>query len=203
MTKIIGTIMIVLLANFAFSQSADSSKIRKDNFNNYDELKEKQKKAGIDILTYVDSIFNYQVKVPNWLHLKETGSKFIWGGTLPPVDSIENAIAIKSFDKKKYKSLIDFENYVVNNLVVGQSPSWSSTHKFMGKKELGKYKDIGDAYKVYLLWGNMVYHCEYILLETKTAYLWIDYTSTEGTFDKNLNKFNEFMDGFSTTSFTN
>jgi hypothetical protein len=71
----------------------------------------------------------------------------------------------------------------------------------MGKKELGKYNDIGDSYKVYLMRDNLLYHCEYVLVETKSAFLWIDYTSTQETFDKNFAKFLEFMSGFKVTNF--
>lgn len=120
---------------------------------------------------------------------------------MPAVEGIENAIVIKSFDKKDYKSLKDFNKYIVEDLVFGQSPPWSNSHKFMGKKDLGIYKNIGDAYKVYLMRGKQMYHCEYVLLETNTAYLWIDFTSTEETFDKNFDKFEEFMNGFKVTNF--
>jgi hypothetical protein len=168
---------------------------------NYDELRDKQREAGIDILTYLDSTFNFQVQVPNWLNLKETGTAFAWGGTLPAVEGIENAILIKVFGKNDYKSIVEFRKYIVDDLVFGQTSPWSNSHKFMGKKELGKYKNIGDAYKVYLMQGKLMYHCEYILVETKTAYLWIDFTSTQETFDKNIDKFHEFMSGFKTTNF--
>ncbi|MNY73579.1 hypothetical protein D3C86_2123990 [compost metagenome] len=73
----------------------------------------------------------------------------------------------------------------------------------MGKKDLGKYKNIGNAYKVYLMRGKLMYHCQYVLLETKTAYLWIDFTSTQETFDKNIDKFEEFMKGFKIINSTN
>lgn len=173
----------------------------KDTFNNYDELRDKQQKSGIIEITYVDSTFNFQVAVPNWLQLIETGSNYLWGGTLPAVEGIENAILIKSFDKKNYKSINDFKKYIVEDVVFGQSPPWSNFNKSMGKKDLGKYKNIGDTYKVYWMRDNLIYHCQYILLETKTAYLWIDFTSTEETFEKNFDKFEEFMNGFKVTNF--
>ena len=201
MKKAILTLLLMLSIVVTFGQTTDSTKVKKDTFNNYDELRDKQHKAEVDTLTYVDSTFNFQVKVPNWLYLMETGSVYLWGGTLPAVDDIENAIVIKAFDKKDYKSLKDFKKYVVDDLVFGQTPPWSNSHEFMGKKELGKYKSIGDAYKVYLMRGKLMYHCEYVLLETKTAYLWIDFTSTQETFDKNIDKFDEFMNGFRVTNF--
>ena len=200
MTKIILILITTFSIGLTFGQTADSIKVKKDTFDNYDELRDKQYKAGIKTLTYVDSTFNFQIVVPNWLRLVETGSVNIWGGTLPAVEGIENAIAIKSFDKKDYKSLNDFKKYIIEDNVFGQSPPWSNSHIFMGKKNLGKYKDIGDAYKVYLMREKLMYHCEYVLLETATAYLWIDFTSTQETFDKNIDKFDEFMNGFKVTN---
>jgi len=200
MTKIILTLILTCITGLSFGQTSDSANVKKDTFHDYDELRDKQLKAEIDTLTYVDSTFNYQVTVPDWLHLIESGVN-LWGGTLPAVDGIENAIGIKSFDKKDYKSITDFKKFVVEDLVFGQMPPWSKSHIFMGKKDLGKYKNIGDAYKVYLMQGKLMYHCEYVLLETKTAYLWIDFTSTQETFDKNIDKFDEFMKGFKITDF--
>lgn len=200
MKKLILTILSICSIGLTIGQTSDSNKVKNDSFSNYDELRDKQYKAEVEILTYVDSTFNFQVIVPNWLHLFE-GGIYAWGGTLPPVEGIENAIVIKSFDKKVYKSLKAFKKYIVEDFVFGQSAIWNNSHKFMGKKDLGKYKNIGDAYKVYWMSGKLMYHCKYILLETKTAYLWIDFTSTQETFDKNIDKFDEFMNGFKVTNF--
>jgi hypothetical protein len=195
------TIVFVFITLLSYCQTNDSTKIVRDTYRNYDELRDKQKEAEIETLTYLDSTFNFQVQIPNWLHLRETGIVSAWGGTLPAVEGIENAILIKSFDKNEFKTIVEFRKYIVEDLIFGQTPLWSNTHKFMGKKELGKYKNIGESYKVYLMQGKVMYHCEYILVETKTAYLWIDFTSTQETFDKNIDKFNEFMSGFKTTNF--
>ena len=201
MTKTIATILIALSSSLCYCQTVDTSKLKRGSFDTYDELRRKQTKDSVEKLTYLDSTFNYQVEIPNWLNLRETGSVYAFGGTLPAIDGIENAIIIKAFDKAKFPTQSDFKKFIVEDLVFGQSPKWSASHKFMGKKELGKYKSIGDSYKVYLMRGNLLYHCEYILVETKTAYLWIDYTSTQETFDKNFAKFEEFMSGFKLTNF--
>ena len=199
--KTLLVLLATLYAHLSFGQAVDSSAIKHDTFNNYEHLRIKQKELGIDKLTYLDSTFNFQVKVPNWLNLKETKSIYVWGGTLPAVEGIENAIVIKAFQKSNYKSLKDFKNYLVEGLEFGHPVRWSQSHLFMGKKPLGAYKNIGTAYKVYIMQNGLLYHCEYILLETKTAYLWIDFASTETTFDKNIDKFEEFMSGFETTNF--
>jgi hypothetical protein len=201
MTKTIAILLFIFSSSLCYCQTTDTSKIKRGTFDTYDELRKKQTKDGVKKLTYLDSTFNFQVEIPDWLNLKETGTVYAFGGTLPAVDGIENAIIIKVFDKAKFPTLLDFKKFIVEDLVFGQSPKWSTSHKFMGKKELGKYNDIGDSYKVYLMRDNLLYHCEYILVETKSAYLWIDYTSTQGTFDKNFAKFEEFMSGFKVTNF--
>ena len=88
-------LLFLIITSSTFGQSIDSVKPQKVNFSNYEQLKIEQKVLGIDQLTYLDSTFNYQVKVPGWLTLKETGSAYVWGGTLPAVKGIENAIVIK------------------------------------------------------------------------------------------------------------
>ena len=182
-------------------QTNDSAKVIRKTFDIYNELRKMQKEAEIDILTYLDSTFNYQVLIPNWLNLKETGMIYAWGGTLPAVEGIENAIMITACEKNEYKSFVEFRKYIVEDLIFGQKMPWSDSHIFYGKKELGKYKNIGYAYKVYCIYQNLMYHCKYILVETKTAYLWINFTSTPETFEKNINKFDEFMNGFKITNF--
>lgn len=121
------------------------------------------------------TVLFFQVKVPTWLNLKETGSRFAWGGTLPPVKGIENAILIKIFDKEEFASLQDFKKYIVEDLSVGQTPPWSKSHIFMGKKDLNDFTRIGSSYKVYVMYGGLIYHCVYVLLETPKAYLWINF----------------------------
>ena len=198
--KVLLILSATLYAHLSLGQTTDSISVKQETYRNYKQLRAKQKELGIDELTYLDSTFNFQVKVPAWLNLRETGSAYVWGGTLPAVEGIENAIAIKSFQKKNYKSLKDFKNYLVEGLEFGRPVRWSQSSLFMGKKPLGNYRNIGDAYKVYIMRGGLLYHCEYVLLETNTAYLWIDFTSTETTFDKNSNKFEEFMSEFKITN---
>ena len=201
MKRLTPLLACILFSCFCNAQTTDTAKIKRGTFDTYDGLREQQAKQRIEKLTYLDSTFNFQVEIPNWLNLKETGSVYKFGGTLPAVDSIENAILIKIYDKARFPSQAAFKKYIVEDLAFGQTPKWSDSHKFMGKKDLGRYKDIGDSYKVYLLRGKLMYHCEYILVETKSAYLWIDFTSTPETFDKNISKFEEFMTGFKVTNF--
>jgi len=68
------------------------------------------------------------------------------------VDSIENAIIIKSSPKEGQATFQDF--------------------------------------------GGLLYHCQYVLIETPAAFLWVDFTATQTTFEANKEKFEVFMGGF-------
>ena len=139
---------------------------------------------------------NLRLIVPKWLKLIETKSDFAWGGTLPAVKKIENAILIKSFKKSKFKSIKEFRKYIVEDLSIGQYAPWSKIHQFVGKNELEDFKQIGKSYRVFMRNNNLIYHCCYVFCETKTAYLWIDFTSTPETYNQNFDKFKEFIAGF-------
>jgi hypothetical protein len=47
----------------------------------------------------IDTTFSYEAKIPSWLHQLKTESTNLFGGTLPAVNGIENAIVIESFKK--------------------------------------------------------------------------------------------------------
>ena len=149
--------------------------------------------AGIDTLYYVDSLLNYKVAVPDWLTLHATGSRFIWGGTLPSTNGIEDAITIKGFSRDKYADLASFQRYVIGSWAFGEHPNWSSTSVCYGIKDLGQFKDFGKIFIVYIFLNNKIYSCKYALLETITAFLWVDFTSTPYAFDSNVSKFDSFL----------
>lgn len=195
--------LLTFITNLSFGQidtnanqiENDTAKIIYDTYKNQEDLEQKKAELGIKQLTYVDSTFNFKVTIPEWYNVIETDTPYILAGTLPAVEGIENAIAIKPY-KKSENSFEEFEEYVVKHMIFGGPVRWSETHLSMGKNELDEYKEIGKSYKVYLMRYKLLYHCQYVLVETKTAFLWIDYTATQETFDKNKDKFDEFMSGF-------
>ena len=198
--KIFQILLPVLLStSFVFGQSADSSKIIHSTFDNYENLRKKQKESGIDTLIYLDLTFNYKVNIPKWLNLRETGSEKLFGGTLPAIDGIENAIMVTGFDKSKFKSFDEFTEIYLQG-TIGQPAKFSKDHVWFGSNELIKINN-GVKKKVFTFWRNHIYHSQFILLETKSAYLWIQFTSTQETYNKNISKFDEFMTGFKITNF--
>lgn len=189
--------LLFLFATTIYAQKKETESVKKATYTDSEDLRRQQKLLGIDTLYYVDSTFGYKVKIPKWLKILDSGSDYAWGGTLPAVSGIENAIIIKSFDKKEYKSLKAFREFIVEDLKFGETPTWSNSHQFMGKKEIDDFKTIGKSYKVYMMRKKLIYHCCYLFCETNTAYLWIDFTATPETYDKNFKKLKEFVTGFS------
>ena len=146
-------------------------------------------------MTYLDSTFYYKVKIPIWLHLRETGSETAFGGTLPAVNGIENAILIKGFPKSSFKSFDEFKEIYLTGNKFGQPTKYSKEHIWYGQNGIIEISN-GVKEKVFTFWRNKIYHNLFFLLETKSAYLWIQFTSTPETYDTNISKFDEFMSGF-------
>lgn len=203
MKHLLTGLFLILFSSLAFGQlesdtssgNMDTAKVSRATYEDLEDLERKKEELGIEQLTYIDSTFKYKVAIPDWFELRETGTPRLFGGTLPAIEGIENAIAIKPYEKSGV-SFDAFEKYIVKSMVPGQAPPWSKNHISMGKNELDEYSEIGTSYKVYLMIGNALYHCQYVLVETETGFLWIDFTATQETFDKNKGKFDKFMSGF-------
>jgi hypothetical protein len=206
MKYLILSVMLIGASNLLVGQSpGDSIKIKKDSieihyetYEDLDDLNEKIKEHGVEELVYIDSTLKFKVVVPEWLTIIDTGTPYIFGGTLPEVNHIQNAIVIKSYNKsqKSFQNFDKFEEYVVKDMVFGQPVNWSKAHISMSKKELEEYSELGSSYKVYLMHSGLLYDCQYLLTESETAFIWIDFTATRTTFDENKKRFDEFIKGF-------
>jgi hypothetical protein len=178
----------------AFGQ-VDSSSHRHTSLGSY--LIALEQLTGKDSIVHEDSVYSYKITIPAWWHILEASSPNAFGGTFPAVDGIENAMVIKAFLKTDYDNVRAFENWLFDNFNPLNKSSLNNNPKLLLKKQLNDFKNIGKAYKVQLLNGRLIYHCRYVIVETKTAYLWIDFTATQTTYDKNFPKFTELMSLFS------
>jgi len=193
MTRPLLILTFIITTKVCFSQTQPADKNKHINLPAY--LIELEQISGRDSIIHIDSTYGFQITIPKWWHIRETPLN-LFGGTFPAVDSIENALLFKSFKRDEFKDLADFENWVVKDYSMGQSPKWSSQHKMLLKKELTDFKYLGNAYKVQLLRGNKIYDCCYIIIETSTSYIWIDFTATNTTYPKNFDKFKEIVSLF-------
>lgn len=185
-------LFLLFLLPFRLHSQSDETIVHQ-NFDTYEDLKGLVDEHEIEELLYIDSLWGFKVKVPDWLTLLD-GGEFVWGGVMPPVNGIQNAIVIKVFDKGE--SFEEFRERIVEGMIFGEAVSWSSEHIAMGKKKLDEYQELGVSYKVYISHRGLIYHSQYILVNASETYLWIDFTSTGETFDLNKSRFDEFMEGF-------
>jgi len=180
----------LLLTNFASGQKDTVYQ----QYEDIDELKKQIIENEIVELRYVDSTFQYACKVPSWLNLLESGNDAVWGGTFPAVDGVENALIIIGSSKDKFESFDQFKEIHLTGNTFGQPVKWGADQTWLGQNELTEIEH-GAKRKVYIFWNGLIYHNQFVLLETKTAYLWIKFTASPETYDKNIGKFEEFMKG--------
>jgi hypothetical protein len=188
--------LLTLVTIKSFGQTKmDSAKTVHEIFTDYNDLRQRSKDHKIVSMYMVDSLLGFKAIIPAWLKLKETGSDMLFGGALPAVDGIENAIMIKAFPKKDYADIAAFKDFVIGTWKFGTHPKWSSDVICYGIKDMDDVQGIGKSYRASNFWQNHIYTCKYVLAETKTAFLWIDFTATPTTYEINLPKFDEFLKG--------
>lgn len=139
--------------------------------------------------------YGYNVEVPYWLDIQiNDGESF--GGKLPEIKGIANAILIKGFSKDKFKNFKDFQRIYITGNVFGQPSLFSESHTWYGRNErdFKKIKN-GVSSRVFIRYKGLIYHHQFVLIETKKAYLLINFCATPETYDENLPKFDEFLSG--------
>ncbi|NRA92770.1 MAG: hypothetical protein HRU26_08815, partial [Psychroserpens sp.] len=184
-------IIIVLLTSLACRAQNDTIQ---GGYDDVEDLKTQIEENEIVDLQYIDSTFSYRVTVPDWLTLMETNDPMLFGGVFPEVDGVENAILIKGFSKSEFKSFVEFKDIYLTGNKFGQPVKWGSEQTWFGQNDLINITD-GVKQKVFIMWGKLIYHNQFILLESGTAFLWIQFTASPETYEKNISKFDEFMSG--------
>jgi len=142
----------------------------------------------------MDSVLNYKVKIPGWLHLIETGSATMFGGTLPAVNNIENAIMVQGFSKSDFKSFDEFKFVFLTGNRFGEPAKFDKEQIWYGQNNLLEV-DNGVKQKVFIYWQNKIYHNQFVLLQSNTAYILIKFVATLESYDINISKFDEFLAG--------
>jgi hypothetical protein len=144
---------------------------------------------------YRDTTNAFEVILPEWFYIRETNDLNMLGGTLPAVNKTENAISVKSMNKKTFQDFPDFKRYIIGDSAYkpGVSPKWSTDRTFtkISKDSIPGFNY--DCYKVSFNRMGKIFVCNYVLSETTTSYLWIFFTATEDTYDINIAKFYDFL----------
>lgn len=190
MIRLFLSVALFLIGCSSFSQTQPGEDTKHVNLPAY--LIELMQVSGKDSIVHVDSTYSFKITIPKWWRIRETPMS-LFGGTFPAIESIENALVFKCFKKNEYKSIEDFENWVIKDYSMGQTPKWSNQHKILLKKKLTEFQDLGSAYKTQILRGGKIYDCCYIITQTSSAYIWIDFTATAETYSKNFPKFKEVV----------
>jgi hypothetical protein len=108
--KFLLTVTFTFFYTLSFSQTSDSQKI--------------------------DTTFSYEVKIPSWLHQFKFESTNLFGGTLPVVNGIENAIVIESFKKTEFKSFDDFKFIFLTGNTFGKPAKFDKSQIWYGQNKL-------------------------------------------------------------------
>jgi len=188
--------LLALVTIKTFGQTkTDSAKIVHKTYADYNDLQQQRNSDKIVSTHMVDTVLGFKAIIPAWFKLRETGSDWTLGGMLPAVDGIENVIMIKAFPKKDYVDMAAFKDFIIGTWTFGTHPKWSAEHVCYGIKDMEDVPGIGKSYSASNFWQNHIYTCKYVLAESKTAFLWIDFTATPNTYELNLPKFDEFLKG--------
>lgn len=144
--------------------------------------------------TYIDSLNNYSIEIPQWFNVCQTTPIETFGGTLPDINNNCNAIFILPTQKTKFNSFNEFNEYHILRNVPGQKALFNENLIWMGYTEQEKPNNCnGISYRIFYFSNNNLYKCWFITYESSSAYLLIQFISTEDTFELNREKFNEFL----------
>ena len=147
---------------------------------------------------YNDTINNYRVLVPKWMELQETNNLYIFGSTIPREDGVDNAICINSATKNDFNSITDFKTRIIENpnYLIENDSTWIMGKEFTLKSFKKELLEEYESYKVEFTRKEKNYLGQFILLETKKAFLWINFIADENTYKSDFKKFKKFIRKF-------
>ena len=192
--KHLGIILLHFLVLNSFAQSKDNIH---EGLNSGRESNDEIEKGDVESTVYVDDTFGFKVKVPEWLKIIATGENGRFGGTLPAINGIENAIMVTCYHPGQFESMEHMKKVFITGNKFGRATLYSENHIWYGTNERDLKKiDDGFTSRVFTFYQNAIYHNKFVIAKSSKAYLWIQFVATPETYDANLEKFNEFMDGF-------
>lgn len=148
-----------------------------------------------EVLELVEEEFGYVLEIPTWLNVCESPRTNIFIATFPDIWNVKNAVAITAFDKEDFDSFDDFSTQKVSGHKMGDTVGRGTV---LIKNELEAPENSeGVAYKMQTMGGNSMYEVQFVTYETETAYLLVNFTATPNTYDRNVGRFREFLEGLS------
>ncbi len=138
-------------------------------------------------LVIIDTINSLEYTIPFWLNTLKVDN-IILCGTFPDIDNICNALAFITFEKDKFDSFSAFENKMLHG---------KTTIKF--DKLESKNSKI-TRYKVIRQTPNGKFICQLLFFDNGSKYGYIGFTATETTYEKNVSRFDEFIESLKFSS---
>jgi sulfur relay (sulfurtransferase) DsrF/TusC family protein len=126
-----------------------------------------------------DTNHGIQFILPFWLNVGDYFDYYLVG-TYPDINNISNASSMNFVPKSKFKSFKSFVDNSIKNEII---EDYSMIEK--NENELLLYKVVQKNN------GNSFY-CQYGFMELNNYYVFVNFTATETTYNKNLERFYEF-----------
>ncbi len=127
-----------------------------------------------------DTINGIELCVPYWLNI-ENNDKFAMFGAFPDIYNISNAFLFTYFEKSDFNSFNDFKD----RLLLGEN-----VRKY--EKLISTNKKI-ERYKVIYHSADTDFICQYVFIDIGELYALVNFTATGNTYEKNVERFNEFL----------
>jgi len=129
-----------------------------------------------------DTNLKIQFTIPFWLNILKN-NRYDLFAVFPDIYNVSNSLLMTFFEKSKFDSFSAFENKMIKNENVKSYEKISSSND-----KMTRYKT------VYITKGNE-FSCQYIFINLSNHFGVINFTATKNTYDKNIEKLNEFVDG--------
>ena len=145
---------------------------------------------------HTNNEYGFSITKPKWLKINTALPNNRFGGTMPAVNEIVNAIMITGLKKNKFENFEDFVRIYITGNKFGEPMLMNEQFIFYGRNEYDFTKiENGVSSRLFYFFKNKIYHNQFVLLETSNAYLFVHFCSTPETYNKNIVKFNEFLKG--------
>lgn len=186
--------LFALFSNKNFSQDSIQHTINYEIITDYDLLLQKQENGTLKNIIYKDLSYHFEIKIPGWLIMMEVNKPTLWYGMFMDENNVLNIIGVKIFPKE-LESLDVFIKDVFAKIKLAESTTKENPFYIIKVEDKGKYKELGQSYKVISSLQGVEYHNNYVFVESKSAYIWLELTSSSLSYDISILKFHEFLDG--------
>lgn len=128
-----------------------------------------------------DSSYGVSCTIPYWLNMIE--SKYYLFSNFPDINNVLNTFSLVYVDKDRYSSFLDMKYFMLSGDNVLKYATLSSPNERLHRFYVRNQASYG------------IFECQFIFFECDDTYGFINYTATKDTYEKNLEKLEEFLNG--------